>query len=109
MSDRRTFLVERYIPSLEAAALADLARRLDGASRELRAEGRDVHWLRSFALLDDETCLCVFFAPSGADVEEANRRAQAPYERVVAACMVEQAPSASTVSARPERPPAQSS
>lgn len=85
-----TFLVERYIPRLRSADVHMLARRLAAASAELRAEGRDVHWLRSYALPGDETCLCVFAARTRADVEEANRRAESGYERILETLAIEQ-------------------
>lgn len=83
MPDGRTFLVERYIPQLQTADVELLAGRLAAASAQLRAEGRDIHWLRSLALPDDETCLCIFTAHTPTDVEEANRRAGATYERII--------------------------
>lgn len=83
------FIVERYLPSLRPNDVKLLARRLAVATAQLRAEGRDVHWLRSHALSDDETCLCVFAAWTRADVEEANRRAEGPYERILETHTVE--------------------
>jgi Nickel responsive protein SCO4226-like len=84
-----TFLVERYIPRLRAADVDLLGRRLAAATAELRAEGREVCWLRSYALSDDETCLCVFVAGARADVEEANRRAESAYERILETYTIE--------------------
>ena len=86
-----TFLVERYIPRLRPADIDLLASRLTAATTELRAEGRDVHWLRSYALPDDETCLCIFTASARTDVEEANRLAGSAYERIVETLTVERA------------------
>jgi Protein of unknown function (DUF4242) len=78
-----TFLVERYIPRLCVNDVERLVQRLAAATAQLRAEGRDVRWLRSHALPDEETCLCFFSARRREDVEEVNRRADAAYERVV--------------------------
>lgn len=87
-----TFLVERYIPGLQVAQVETLARLLSAASAEVEAEvRRPVRWVRSVALLADETCLCTFSARSCDDVEEANRRAGAVYERIVATRTVENA------------------
>ena len=91
MPDGRTFLVERYLPQLQTADVELLARRLADASAQLRAEGRDIRWLRSLAILNDETCLCTFSAQTRADVEEANRRADATYERIVDTVALENA------------------
>jgi hypothetical protein len=87
-----TFLVERYIPGLQAVHVEALARRLASASAQVEADvRRPVRWLRSVALLEDETCLCTFSACSCDDVEEANRRANATYERIVPTTTVEHA------------------
>jgi hypothetical protein len=83
------FLVERYIPALNRSELEALARRLLAATAALRAEGRDVRWLRSLALPDDETCICVFAADHAEDISEANRRASIGYERIVPAIAVD--------------------
>lgn len=89
MARGRTFLVERYIPRLQSTDIADLTRRLAAASDELQAKGHRVRWLHSLALPDDETCLCIFSAHTRADVEEANRRAGAAYERIVETLLFE--------------------
>ncbi len=84
-----TFIVERYIPHLRSADIEPLCERLTAASAELQAEGRDIRWLRSFALLDDETCLCLFSARSRNDVAEANHRAGAAYDRIIETVTIE--------------------
>lgn len=89
MSCGATFLVERYIPRLRPADVDRLGRRLAAATAQLRMEGREIHWLRSYALPDDETCLCIFAAGTRADVEEANRRAESAYERILEALEME--------------------
>lgn len=89
MSGGMTFLVERYIAGLRPADLDPLARRLAAATAQLRAQGREVRWLRSYALPDDETCLCIFAARTRADVEAANRLAGSAYERILETLTVE--------------------
>lgn len=87
-----TFLVERYIPGLQVKDVETLARRLSAASAQVEAEvRRPVRWVRSVALLEDETCLCTFSARSCDDVAAANRRAGAPFERIVPTRTVEHA------------------
>jgi hypothetical protein len=86
----QTFLVERYLPGLGAAGLEALAARLTSAAAEVeRDTSRPVRWLCSIALFGDETCLCVFSARTREDVEEANRRANAAFERIVPAAIAE--------------------
>jgi Nickel responsive protein SCO4226-like len=84
-----TFLVERYLPRLDAAQLDALVERLRGATAQLQAEGRQVEWIRSLAVIDDEACLCIFRALAREDVAEANARAEAGYERIVEALVAE--------------------
>jgi hypothetical protein len=91
MTGGTTFLVERYIPRLQPADVDLLTRRLAAATAQLRAEGRDIRWLRSHAFPDDETCLCIFAAGGRADVEEANRLAGSAYERILETITVESA------------------
>lgn len=100
MRSSNTFLVERYIPRLQAADVTALATRVAAAAAELRAEGREVRWLRSLAIPDEETCLCTFSADTGIDVAEANRRAGAAYERIVPILVIEQ----DRQTERPEKP-----
>lgn len=89
MAGLPVFLVERYLPGLTPAQVEALARRLRDATRELRGEGRRVEWLRSVALVEDETCLCSFRAASELEVGEANARAGAGYERIVEVTLAE--------------------
>ena len=95
-----TFLVERYIPHLQSGNVEALCERLAAASAELQAEGRDVRWLRSLALLDDETCLCLFSADSRNDVAEANHRAGAAYDRIIETVTIEPHPTATATTSR---------
>ena len=53
--NRRTFFVESYIPKLDAASAATLSSRLRTTVEQLRKEGLPLTWIRSFALLDEDT------------------------------------------------------
>jgi Nickel responsive protein SCO4226-like len=86
-----TFLVERYIARLQFGDVERIGSRLASVTDEMQAEGRAVEWIRSIALPDDETCLCIFTACTPVDVEEANRRAGTGYERIVQTLTVERA------------------
>jgi hypothetical protein len=83
------FLAERYIARLGAAEFRALADSLTVATAAMRAEGHRIRWVRSYGVLDDEACLCVFLADNVADVEEANRRAGAEWERIIPAFVLE--------------------
>lgn len=69
------FVVERYVPRIDAAALGEIGARLERAAAELRATGLEVQWLRSVATADEETCFCFFSAPSPEHVAILNERA----------------------------------
>jgi hypothetical protein len=81
----RTFLVESYIPSLDKATAAALSLRLRAAIAELRREGRAIEWLRSFALVDEETYVWMLKAADVDDIALVNQRAQVPCDHVVEA------------------------
>lgn len=75
------YVVERYLPGL---AGSDLLAALD----RLASEAADVRYLGSTIVLEDEACFCQFEGPSEEAVAEANRRANAPFDRVVPAVAV---------------------
>jgi hypothetical protein len=75
-----TYLVERYWPGVtEEVLTAALERATSG-----RGRGRLRH-IHSVLVPSDEVVFSVFQAASAADVELANRLADAPFERVVEA------------------------
>jgi hypothetical protein len=79
----KTYLVERYWPGVTEAALAAALERATAGGNDKRL--RHVH---SVLILSDEVVFSVFQAASAADVESANRLADAPFERVVEAVAV---------------------
>lgn len=78
------YVVERYLPGLAPEELEQLLERLGQAARELEEEGTPVRYLGSTIVPGDEACFCQFEAPSEQAVAEANRRAGAPFDRIVA-------------------------
>jgi hypothetical protein len=82
---RRTFFVESYVPRLDEATVAALSSRLRTAIDELRREGRTLEWLRSFALVSEETFVWMVTAAEVDEVALVNQRAQVPYDHVVEA------------------------
>jgi hypothetical protein len=71
----RTFFVETYVPKLDEASAAGLSTRLRTAVRELEGEGIALRWLRSFALVDEETYVWIVAARDVDVVERVNERA----------------------------------
>jgi hypothetical protein len=76
------FVVERYVPRIDAAALGRIAARLERAAADLRATGLEVQWLRSVATVEEETCFCFFSAPSPDAVAILNEYAGLECDRI---------------------------
>jgi len=85
------FLVERYVPRLDASAVAAIAARVNRAAAELATTGLDVRWLRSVAVVEEEVCFCFFTARTLDDVVAANERAGVDYERIAEVFSIGQA------------------
>ena len=81
----RTFFVESYVPRLDDATATALSSRLRAAIAELRREGRTLEWLRSFALVDEETYVWMLKAADVDEIVLVNQRARVPYDHVVEA------------------------
>jgi hypothetical protein len=77
-----TYLVETYVPNLDEATAAALSARLQAAIGELQREGLALRWLRSFALLDEETYSWMLTAAGADDVARVNRRAGVTFDHV---------------------------
>jgi hypothetical protein len=88
-SGRSTFLVERYSPGITESAFRSAHLRLQEATAALRREGIEVDHLRSALAAGEEAIFSFFAATSAADVAEANRRGDVPFDRIVPVLMVE--------------------
>lgn len=73
------------MPALDEAAAASLSARFRAAIDELQREGHQVEWLRSFALLEEETYVCMLTAERERDVASVHRRARLTCEHMVEA------------------------
>ena len=78
-----TFLVESYVPLLDRRAAAVITSRYRGAARQLEQEGVALRWVRSFAVIDDETYLCVVATPDRDNVMRLSTRAGLDHDHVV--------------------------
>jgi hypothetical protein len=83
------YLVELYQPRRDEAALADAAMRARTASERLASEGRQVRYLRTIFVPQDEICFHLYEARTADEVGEASFRAQIAYERIVRAVTVD--------------------
>lgn len=78
------FLVERFWPGVKPDDVAALVARLQPGSPVSSASQTRVVHVSSLLLAEDETCLCLFEADDAEAVAEANDRAGARYDRIVA-------------------------
>ena len=76
-------MLESYVPKLDERTAAALSSRLRAAVTELRREGRALEWLRSFALVDEETYVWMLIAADVDDVALVNQRARVLCDHVV--------------------------
>ena len=76
------YLVERHLPGITGEQLKAAAQSAKDTSTEMRGEGVQIRYLRSTFLPAEEKCFCLFDAPAANIVEQANRRASLPFERV---------------------------
>ena len=81
-----TYLVETYVPKLDEATEAALSARLQAALGELQREGLALCWLRSFALLDEETYSWMVTATDVEDVALVTRRAGVTFDHIAEVC-----------------------
>ena len=80
----RQFLVEVFVPRLEASALTAAERRASEAAQRLSDSG-EIRYVRATYVPEDETCFHVFEATSAALVAEASRIAGLGAGRIVEA------------------------
>jgi hypothetical protein len=85
----RTFLVELYVPRLDEQAAVAISSRCRAAARQLAEQGVALRWLRSFAVIGEETFLCVVAARDREHVVELSRRAGLEHDHVVEVVAIE--------------------
>jgi hypothetical protein len=86
----RTFMVERYVPGVNADTFAEAVHRAASAAAMLTEHGVPVRYLGSVYVPKEECSFCCFEARDAEAVREANRRAGVPFWRVVRAVFIEQ-------------------
>ena len=85
----RTFLVESYVPALDERAAATLSSRLRESIRQFNEEGAALRWGGSFALVVEETYICVIIAPVVDNVVQLSERAGLEHDHVVEALAID--------------------
>jgi hypothetical protein len=79
----KSFLVESYVPKLDEETAATMSSRLRTAVAELQREGLTLRWLRSFALVDEETYVWMLATTDVDHVALVNQRAGVAYDHMV--------------------------
>ena len=82
------YLVERHLPKFNSDQLIAAAGRAKSVTAQMTQEGTPVRYLRSFFIPGEEKCFCLFDGPSASAVQQANERAELPFERIVEAIHV---------------------
>lgn len=79
------YMVERHLPGITSDQLSAAAARAKSTTAQMSEDGTPIRYLRSTFVPSEEKCYCLFDGPSADAVEQANKRANIPYERVVEA------------------------
>ncbi len=79
------FMVERHLPGITADQLSAAATRAKTTTARMTEEGTPIRYLRSTFIPGEDKCFCLVDGPSAESVEQANQRAEIPFERVVEA------------------------
>jgi hypothetical protein len=82
------FLVERYLPQVEVNGLPASVARTARACADSARTGPGVAYLQSAYLPTEDTCFCLFRAPSAEAVRAVNREAGFALDRITEAVLV---------------------
>jgi hypothetical protein len=76
------YMVERHLPDFPPDELPGAAAAAKEKSAELSGEGQEVSYVRSTYIPEGEKCYCLFEGESADAVEEVQKRAGLPYEKI---------------------------
>jgi len=79
----RTFIVERYLPSVDRDQVSAAAERISVAVRDLDAEAGTIAYIGTMLVPEDEVVFHVIGAESAELVDRACRQAGVAFERIV--------------------------
>jgi hypothetical protein len=82
-SSGRALLVERYISTAAAARLSASTARVAGLCAESVHSGLEVQYLFSVYLPTEDTCFCLFWAPTIEAVRAVNQQAEFAFDRII--------------------------
>jgi hypothetical protein len=76
------YMVERHLPDFPPDQLPGAAAAAKEKSAELSGEGQEVSYVRSTYIPEGQKCYCLFEGESADAVEEVQKRAGLPYEKI---------------------------
>ena len=79
------YMVARKLPGVTIDVLAAAHRRAIDTAADMSQQGTPVRYLRSTFVPEESSCMCLFDAGSADVVEQLNRKAEIPFDRVVEA------------------------
>jgi hypothetical protein len=79
------FVVDRALPGMTEAVLAELQRVLHEAAARAYSRGVPVRYLRCIYMPEEDRCICLFEADDLAAVRDVNEVAQAPFLHITGA------------------------
>jgi hypothetical protein len=79
------FVVDRRLPGMTEALLAEIQRLLHEAARRVSSRGVAVRYLRCIYMPEEDRCICLFEADHPAAVQSVNEIAQVPFHRISSA------------------------
>ena len=83
------FMVERHLPGITPEQLQAAAKRAKSTTADMTQQGTPVRYLRSTFIPSEEKVFCLFQGASQESIEEANRKADIPFNRVTEALHIE--------------------
>jgi len=86
------FLVERYVPRSATVGLADSVARVALLCIDSAAIERGMRYLQSAYLPSEDTCFCLFLAPSSDAVRQINDDGEFPLDRITPAVLLHREP-----------------
>ena len=88
----KTFLIEKYVPQLDTATAAAISLGFRAAVSRRNARGGNLRWIRSFALVGEDTYCCVLAALDIEHIVQLNVRGDLEYDHVVEIVALERFP-----------------
>ena len=89
-------MVESYVPQLDQPTAVAITSRFRTAIRQLNDEGVALQWIQSFAVIDEETYLCIVAARDLNHVVQMSERVGVGHEHVVEMVAIDEPRHAST-------------